>query len=238
LMKVSYIVYGTVNSASCPVSQSTERVKIGKGRNKRFENRTTYSASASVNITHTIADVKDGKIWKQDSTGGSSGSSGQTSPISSDQILSFYTGACTEAVREFVKQLVPEVLGQITRIMPDGQVMVSLGRKQGAGSDDNIDFSFYRWVALKDATGQPILDQKGQRVSRKEPIRPLDDSDFCIGRVAKVGDNYSLGDNYAILDVGARKNGFFGGNKWKKSEKHFNALKVGDSVELIVRELR
>lgn len=214
---VQYVVYGEVESASCPVERNSYKDKKGNIY-------VSYSAEAQVVVHHVITEVEKGKKWKETRLMGKA--SGTYDEYPSDAtIKSLCVAACEKTAVAFGRLCMPRLEGQVIA-KTDRYVIVNLGRKHYLR--DDVDIRFFRPKEVRDQSGETIKDPtSGEPLRTKEPVQAIarkghDKPSPCVGRPVQIEESHCL------TEVGYYGKEGLGALKFKTSDSCFAAVQKGD----------
>ncbi|MDQ3813618.1 MAG: hypothetical protein M3347_06670 [Armatimonadota bacterium] len=232
---VQYVVSGVVD-IEVTVREYEEKSYDRKDKDgKRRERvRQCYETKVDVEVRHVATDTSDGAIWRQLRQERSQSKTFYDDEPDDRDIDDLVLKASRGTVQGFVRQLVPEVEGQVVG-KNRRSILINLGKAHGVGLD--VDFTFYRWVEVRDAAGQvPTDPETGQPLRRKVPIQlrpsPKHKEPFPV-----IGRPVQIDDSVTAVNLGYNgSGGFFGPEYEFKPRDNFLAeIREGDIAVLTPR---
>lgn len=228
---VDFVVYGDIENVSADLTRTETETKDGDKKKKDVR----WTAKTTASVHHVVLDTRSGRVWKEKRDTLSREESLYTRPSSGawKPMLAKMAGQTADRL---VRELVPELKGQVLARQQDGTLIINLGRLDGVGTD--TDFVFERETVLRDAGGQPVLDQNGRLLSRLAPVQAAPSGKhnpmLVVGRVEAVEPEF------CIVRLGYRGSGGFLGleKKFKANDDMARAIVVGDRASLVVREAK
>lgn len=222
------VVYGDIESIICNVQPHESNGRI------------SYSTQVEVTIHSTATMVETGKIWLSPRFTGkdSSGLFYSSTPPSYADKLKWVRSAAQKSVAEFVKRLVPPIHGTVIGT-PEGYVMIDRGNSKGLTGD--MDLWFYRYTAMTNADGSPVVDPRTRKqIHMRLPVQGARDPRKPGEKMVCVGHAYQIDENTALVQIGFNSTGgipLLGGRKTKfKTDKNLlKAIQKGDGFEAVPR---
>jgi hypothetical protein len=255
------IVSGRLYDLDLDVTRTRTKNKKEKGK-KRSEYTYSWEVEARVKIQHIAKLADSGEVWREVGMTKTKTETFSSEPLDS-QLEDIVFDLAKGTMRGWVRQMVPEATGEVTRI-EGKRIVVNLGRRDGIGND--VDFMFYRMLDVMGDDGQPIREISTGSAEKKDVTEgePLADDTLRVPGTEQsenatekqkilvmarpdkdhespfpcVGRPVQIEEDYCLVEIGYNgSGGFFGPDvKWKARETMLSFIQPGDIVVLTPRD--